>query len=226
MPTTRPTKLSDGDFNEFSNRFISQVIDNEVKWKVDKEWLEGDVSDHLDEWNETFAQDQNPMTKNKLSTARKNAARKELEADLHKLIEFLRGNIHVSDDDERELGIYIAPHDTHPTPTTTKSPEIRVELNHIRRVTGSFHIEGSDDRGKPDGVGSVQMAHGFAQDDEEVTIKKLIHQNLDLYSRNSFMLEFDDEDRGKTVYMAARYVMKASASGYGPWSEICFAIIP
>jgi hypothetical protein len=40
------------------------------------------------------------------------------------------------------------------------------------------------------------------------------------------MLEFDDEDRGKRVYMAARYVMRATSSGYGPWSEICFAIIP
>jgi hypothetical protein len=53
-----------------------------------------------------------------------------------------------------------------------------------------------------------------------------MHENLDLYSRSSFMLEFDDADRGKRVYMAARYVMRASSSGYGPWSEICFAIIP
>jgi hypothetical protein len=69
------------------------------------------------------------------------------------------------------------------------------------------------------------MAHGFS-DSENPTIKELIHQNLDLYSRNSFMLEFDDEERGKKVFMAARYVMKSTASGYGPWSEVCFAFVP
>jgi hypothetical protein len=69
------------------------------------------------------------------------------------------------------------------------------------------------------------MAYGFS-DEEVPVVKDLIHQNLDLFSRTSFMLEFDDEDRGKTLYMAARYVMKATSSGYGPWSEVCFAIIP
>jgi hypothetical protein len=147
---------------------------------------------------------------------------------MRKLIEFLRGNVKVSDDDKRLLGIYIAPHDTHAIPATTKSPAIRVDLEHIRRITGFLFVDGEQTKGKPDGVSSVQLAHAIIEDDdrEPVTINRLMHENLDLYSKTSFMLEFDDEDRGKRVYMAARYVMRATSSGYGPWSEICFAIIP
>jgi hypothetical protein len=99
-------------------------------------------------------------------------------------------------------------------------------LEHVRRVTGFFTQEDGETKGKPDGVVAVQMAHGIFSDKDSVTVKKLMKENLDLYSKNSFMLEFDDEERGLRVYMAARYVMRATSSGYGPWSEICFAIIP
>jgi hypothetical protein len=36
----------------------------------------------------------------------------------------------------------------------------------------------------------------------------------------------EEDQRGSAVYMAARYVMNADVSGYGPWSGITFAIIP
>jgi hypothetical protein len=220
------TKLNDGEFTEYGNRFYKIIEDNLTAWAVDKVWFEGQVKTDLSDCNTAHDDDKNPQTKNQLTTARKNAARKKLEADIHKLTEFLRGSIHVTDEDERELGIFLAPHDTHPIATTTVSPGIRVELDHVRRIKGFFSPEGSDTKGKPDGVSSTQLAHGHAPDGTIPTVKDLIHQNLDLYSKNSFMLEYDDEDRGKKVYMAARYVMRATSSGYGPWSEICFAIIP
>jgi hypothetical protein len=192
------TTSSDSAFNELVNRLFKETSTRLVKWNIDKTWFEDEVTVDVEEWDTAYADDANPLTKNKLSTSRKNAARKKLEPVMRKLIEFLRGNVKVSDDDKRMLGIYLAPHDTHAIPATTKSPSIRVDLEHIRRITGFLFVEGEETKGKPDDVASVQMAHTIIEDDdrEPVTINRLMHENLDLYS-NSFMLEFDDEDRGK-----------------------------
>jgi hypothetical protein len=226
MKTVQPTKLTGVEMREFADRFLKEVKTNLTRWKIDAAWINGEVTLTVEEFDVAFDADSDPTTKNQQTTMRKNAARKKLDGVLHTLIELLRGDVYVTDDDERMLGIYLEPHDNHPTPTTTKSPVTHVELNHIRRVSGYFTPEGEEGGGKPDGVSAVQMAHGFAVDGKIPTIKELIHQNLDLYSRNSFMIEFDDEERGQKLYMAARYVMRATSSGYGPWSEICFAIIP
>jgi hypothetical protein len=132
----------------------------------------------------------------------------------------------VTDQDEERLGIYKPTHDNHPTPTTQKKPLLHVELNFIRRITGYITVEGEEGfKGKPDGVAATQIAYGICEK-EPKNVKELIHLNVDQFTRNSFILDFEDEERGQKVYMAARYVMRASSSGYGEWSEMCYAIIP
>jgi hypothetical protein len=42
-------------------------------------------------------------------------------------------------------------------------------------------------------------------------------------TRMRHLVEYGDEDRGKTVHYASRWV---NSAGKGPWSEIVSAIIP
>jgi hypothetical protein len=61
-------------------------------------------------------------------------------------------------------------------------------------------------------------------DEPPLTVEQLPITNL--YSKSPLTLTFEEYQRGEKVYMAARWVMKSTASGYGPWSTITFAIIP
>jgi hypothetical protein len=98
-------------------------------------------------------------------------------------------------------------------------------LDVIRRIGGYFHIAGEISKGKPDGVSAIEMAWAKRNTPPD-SINDLIHENITLYTRNTFTLDFDESERGEAVYLAARYVMRADVSGYGPWGEIIFAVIP
>jgi hypothetical protein len=74
-------------------------------------------------------------------------------------------------------------------------------------------------------VNAIEMTWA-KRDTPPETVEDLLHENISLHTKNTFHLDFSEADRGKAVYMAARYVMRASDSGYGPWGEIIFAIIP
>jgi hypothetical protein len=88
-----------------------------------------------------------------------------------------------------------------------------------------FKPHGEATKGKPLGVSHIEVAW---DDDLDVPPKKVSElKNVDIFTRSPFILgDFEEDQRGSAVYMAARYVMNADVSGYGPWSGITFAIIP
>jgi hypothetical protein len=100
-----------------------------------------------------------------------------------------------------------------------------VQLDTIKRVTVEFKPHGEATKGKPLGVSHIEVAW---DDDLDVPPKKVSElKNVDIFTRSPFILgDFEEDQRGSAVYMAARYVMNADVSGYGPWSGITFAIIP
>jgi hypothetical protein len=121
----------------------------------------------------------------------------------------------------RNLDIWIAPHSSHPVPVTDNIPELRVEVYVIRRVTVHFKPSNSTSKAKPHGVHGARFAWAIL-DEEPDHIDDLINRDVD--TRTPFTLDFDQAERGKTVYFAAAWEMNNGA--LGPWSEIVYAIIP
>jgi hypothetical protein len=225
MVPFEPTAVSDLVFYKGVVKIFDFTESNKEELGVPLTWWNGEVTDAHERWLSAWDAWQDPDTRTKLITAEKNDARLAYQPLVSKTIEFLRGNVLVTDAQERALDIYVEPHTSTPIPTTRYFPEIHVELDVIRRITGFFRIAGLDSKGKPEGVSAIEMAWDI-RDKKPDTVDDLIHQNLDLYTRNAFILEFEENQRGKMVFMAARYVMRSSKSGYGPWGEITFTFIP
>jgi hypothetical protein len=218
------TSTSDEVFNTDVGRIVDETNEHEEDWHIDTpRWTK--IIPFWDKWSTAYAVYLDPKKRSPQVTEDKNNAREGLTPLMRKWIDYLRGNEYVTDDDEKRLGIFEYPHTNVPIPTTDKVPEIRVELGVIRRVTGHMYIANSNSKGKPDGVNAIEMAWSILDEDPE-SVDDLIHKNLDLHTRTSFVLDFDQRERGKRVYMVARYVMNSSRSGYGPWGEITYAIIP
>jgi hypothetical protein len=218
------SNTSDEVYNVDVGRIVDETNEHEEDWEIDKpRWLK--IIPFWNKWSTTYALSLDPKKRSPQVTEDKNNARQSLTPLMRKWIDYLRGNENVTDEDEKRLGIFEESHSTAPTPTTDKIPDIRVELGVIRRITGHIYIAGTNSKGKPDGVGTIEMAWAIL-DEDPPSVDVLIHENLDLHSRTSFVLDFDQSQRGLRVYMVARYAMKSSRSGYGPWGEITYAIIP
>jgi hypothetical protein len=225
MAAFEPAAVSDLVFNRGVIKIFDFTEAKKAALGIPLTWWNTEVTNAHERWLTAWETYQDPDIRNKLITAEKNDARLAYQPLVSRTIEFLRGNVLVTDAQERELDIYLEPHTSTPIPATTKMPEIHVELDIIRRITGFFRIAGEEGKGKPEGVSSIEMAWDI-RDKKPDTVDDLIHKNLDLYTRNAFVLEFEENERGRMVFMAARYVMRSSKSGYGPWGEITFAFIP
>jgi hypothetical protein len=227
--TFEPSNATDYNFHLGCNKIFDFTEKNKQKLAVPLDWWNKDVTNAHNRWNNAWANCQDPDNKTKLITAEKNDARTAYQPLIAQTIDFLRGNALVTDAQQRKLDIFIAPRHTQPLPTTNKFPAVNVELNVIRRITGHIVVAGTDSKAKPDGVATIQFAWAIKNNDpneKPVTIDELLHENLEIYTRSAFILEFDEDDRGKTVYMVARYGMSSSKSGFGPWGEITYAIVP
>jgi hypothetical protein len=218
------TGFKDEVFNLNVGKIVADTNNHLEEWEIDEDKWEAHVLPFWDNWEVKYEANIDPATKNSRTAEEKTKAREALEPIMHKWIEYLRGNENVTDEQERDMGIFEESHSSRPTPTTDKIPELTVELDVIRRVTVGFKSKGEKSKAKPTGVSHIEVAWDI-RDTPPKRVDEL--KNVELFTRTPFILnDFEEEDRGKSVYMAARWVMNADVSGYGPWSEITFAIIP
>jgi hypothetical protein len=220
-----PVNSSDAVFHQGAALIYAFVMANILKINIDPDWWEKDVTPAEAAWILAYEAWINKDNRTKLITAKKNAARAKYEPLLTKTIEALRADPKVDDADLRRLDIYIEPHTNTPTPTTDKVPVMHVEPSISKRITITVKPDGEDTKAKPPGVSHIEVAWDDELDAPPKRVSEL--SKVDLFSKATFILnDFEEDQRGTAVYMAARYVMQAEKSGYGPWSNITFAIIP
>jgi len=117
----------------------------------------------------------------------------------------------------------LRPHDTTPTPQPVPSsvPEIEAITAVIRELRFRLRDFGSKHWGKPEHV------HGF-EFVWMITESRPAHvshlSNIVTGTRNPVVLMFEEGERGKRVFFAARWVNNTLQPG--PWSDIESAIIP
>jgi hypothetical protein len=214
------SKDSDSEFNRISEGVTTTAESNITEWSLSAPYFTDTVIPLRTRWRTKYAANSDPLTKNKLTVGEKDDARADYEPVVSHLIEELRNNPAVTDDDLRGMDIYIPPHGNAPTPTTDELITFGVETDKRRRLV--FHA--CDERGlkrKPHGVGSLEFKYGFMESDP-VSVDEL--PETEFHSRTTFLIDFDESERGKKVYFCGRWMMKTMSPG--PWGDIHFAIIP
>jgi hypothetical protein len=134
--------------------------------------------------------------------------------------EFVRYSSVVSDQDKIDLGNkpYNPPS---PIPDPPTRPEFYIKILDIMRLAIHFWDQGSTSKAKPYGIDGA-VIYWAILDHPPLSLKELI--NSALATRTPYILEFSEQDRGKTVYIAMRWQNEKGRKG--PPSEIQSAIIP
>ena len=209
----------DSELVAWSANFTTGVAANASAWGIPP-----DEVNALQIANDTFAalhaQADSPL-KNSVIVAEKNAARKVLEAKIRELAGFRLKNPIITDADRVALGLHVR--DTTPTniPAPTSRPELDIDVLDFRRLKVIFHDIGSDSKAKPYGVNGAVIIYAVL--DAPPADHSVLTRSV-LATRTPHTLEFTEEERGKTVYVAISWQNEKGEKG--PWSEIESAIVP
>jgi hypothetical protein len=217
MPDYIPQK--DSELVAWSANFTAGVTANAGAWGIPPDEVSA-----LQTADATFAalhaQADSPA-KNSIIVAEKNTARDVLVAKIRELAGFRLKNPVISDVQRIAIGLHVR--DTTPTniPAPKSRPELDIDVVDFRRVKVLFHDMGSNSKAKPYGVNGAVIIYAVL-DTPPADHSALIHSVL--ATRTPHILEFTEEERGKTVYVAICWQNEKGEKG--PWSEIESAIVP
>jgi hypothetical protein len=114
-------------------------------------------------------------------------------------------------------------HPGHPIEVPTTVPELSVRAGHIRQLIANYKDMGSEHWGKPDKVHGIEIRWAFL-DHPPVNIEaELTNSSFD--TRHPFRITFNEEDRGKTAYFAARWEIEREGQK-GDFGPIASAVVP
>jgi hypothetical protein len=172
---------------------------------------------------EKFNAAEAPETRTKITITSKTKARKALEKALRQAIgEYINRNHLVTDEDREAMGLPLHKTGRTPSPVATTYPDYDIDSSTIRQLTVNFYDQGQKtSKAKPAGQHGAEIKWGI-RDTPPASINDLTNSAFD--TRTPFTLEFDETQRGSTVYFCLRWENTRGVKG--PWSEIVSAIIP
>jgi hypothetical protein len=219
MGKTIPT--SDADFNVRQQMISTAANANIQNWRLDAEWMETEFTPKKAVWDTTWAEYLNPETRTPVIILAKQQAKKGYEAPLRQLTQMLEHNPRVSVEELKSMGIAIPDHSNTPAPIATTYPVYTIDSGTIRHLKLNFHDQNSLHKAKPRGQHGAEIRWAIL-DVPPASVNDLNHSAFDTHS--PFTLEFDEPERGKTVYFCMRW--ENTRGEKGPWSEILSAIVP
>jgi hypothetical protein len=210
---------SDSKLVDWSANFCTKVSAKASIWGIPSEEVTV-VQNASTLFASLHAQADSP-SKTSVIVATKNAARKELVEKIRAMVNFRLKNPVITDAERIELGLHV--HDT--KPSTIKPPHTRPELDidvvDFRRLAVNFRDMGSKGKARPYGVNGALIKQAV------LNTPPADHNALTrtvLATRTPHILEFTEEERGKTVYVVICW--QNEKGELGPWSEIESAIVP
>jgi hypothetical protein len=219
MGTTIPR--TDVGFNTVQETISNAASEKRAEWNLDGQWLDEELLPKKALWVTAWETYFDPATRTPLIIFTKNNARKEYEKPLRLLVKNLESNPRVSSEDLRSMGIVIPSSSKKINPAPTTYPLPTVDSSIIRQVKILFRDNASSSRAKPHGVHGVEVKWSILET-PPVNVKDLTTSSFD--TRSPLTLEFEEEQRGKTVWFCLRW--ENTKGEKGPWSEIGSAIIP
>ncbi|MDR3198243.1 MAG: hypothetical protein LBU34_10290 [Planctomycetaceae bacterium] len=151
----------------------------------------------------------------------KDAARKEFERLVRGLVDFRLKNPIITDAQRSDLGLPI--HDRKPTPIPKPKthPDFVILVNDLRQLLVDFHEHESENKARPYGYNGAVISYAIL-DKPPAGPEELTHTVL--ATRTPFTLEFTEQERGKTVYIAIQWQNEKGEKGL--FSAIQSAIVP
>ncbi|MDR1561904.1 MAG: hypothetical protein LBS54_02295 [Dysgonamonadaceae bacterium] len=134
--------------------------------------------------------------------------------------QYIRFNPNVTDDDKSDMGLTVPKKTLTPSPVAKTFPWLKVLTKLIRHLIIEYG-ESETKRAKPEGQHTLELVYVIANE-KPTDIAQLTVVKLD--TNPPLDLTFTEEDRGKRVWFAARWINTRGIKG--PWTEIYFAIIP
>jgi hypothetical protein len=164
-----------------------------------------------------------PETRTKASVQAKKESRKNFEAAIQqKVKEYLTYNHLVTDEDRDNMGLPIHKTTRTPSPVAATYPDFDIDSGTIRRLTVHFYDQGQKkSKAKPAGQHGAEIRWAIL-DSPPTQLDDLTHSSFDTHT--PFTLQFDENQRGKTVYFCLCW--ENTRGEKGPWSEIVKAIVP
>jgi hypothetical protein len=136
---------------------------------------------------------------------------------------FLKNNPLVTNTDLQTMGLPIRTdgHRNESSPVPHTFPDAFIDTSIIRQLYIRYRDHASNSRAKPYRVHAVEIRWAILEK-PPTNIDELIHSEIN--TRSPFILSFQENERGKTVYFCLRW--ENTRGEKGPWSEITSAIIP
>jgi hypothetical protein len=217
MPDYIPSK--DSELAPWASNFTKKVSANSTAWDIPAAEIGA-----LQVANVEFARLQGEADspdRTSVIVEERNESRQRLVALIRAMVGFRLQNPVITDYERIGLGLHV--HDTKPTsiPVPSTRPELDIDVVDFRRLKVLFHDMGSESRAKPYGVNGAVILYALL-DAPPAGITALGRSAL--ATRTPYILEFTEEERGKTVYIAMCWQNKKGERG--PWSEIESAIVP
>jgi len=205
-------------FREFMENFLNYVNKNKTAWKIPADRL-AELSGSFDTFLDFLDAAVNLPTSANIH--RRQDAQTVVVSQLRAFVnQFLRFDP-VTDADRIEMGVPVR--DTIRTDhfVVTETVDFVIHLSSIREIVVDFWQQGTVHKAKPKGYEGAVIIWGVADAPPE-NPEDLTHHIM--ASRRPFKLHFNEEDRGKTVYVALSWQNERGIKG--PWSEYKTAIVP
>jgi hypothetical protein len=212
---------SDGKFLVWVKILFIAVEQNAPLWKIEPMAFD-QIRIMISTFEIAYAKAEEP-NRGKADVKAKNDARKALEKAVRKFVkEYLTFNSNISDEERERIGLPVHKTGRTPAPVAKDAPDADVDTSRMGRLTIVFFERGSNHKkGKPAGQHGAEIVWTIS-DTPPTRWDELTHSSID--TNSPFTLDFENDQRGKTVYFALRW--ENTRGEKGPWSSIMNAIIP
>jgi hypothetical protein len=209
----------DSDLMLWGANFTAEVAANAERWGIPA----GEVAD-LQTTQASFVslhKQASSPEKNAIIVEEKNATRKVLEEKIRTMVGFRLKNPVITNADRLSLGLHVYDKSRTTIPVPKSRPGFDVEVLDFRRLKIRFHDRDSEGAAKPYGISGAVILYAVL-DSPPANVNALTRSVL--ATRTPHILEFVEEERSKTVYIAICWQNEKGEKGQ--WSEIESAIVP
>jgi hypothetical protein len=209
MGLTQPRR--DAEFIAWAQNLCDQCVENQIAWRLDADAVATCQTLTMNAQT-AYADNANPETTNRLTTANKNAGFKALRSFLSTFIMALVSNLHVPNAALVAMGLPSREHHAHePLPRPTFAPSIYTVAGQHFTVTVYVEIP---QHGHPSSYLTQHGLHGFVlrYRKEGESEWREVHS-----TRLHVTLTFEEADQAKFLTLAAAWINPRLE--HGPWSD-------
>jgi hypothetical protein len=214
---------NDGKFDkfwEFMNRYVGQKCGgNRPEWTHIPPEALSKMNEAYAVWAAAYAGIVGPHTP--VDTEAKNNAKKAGKKVIRAFVNQYLRFPPVTDEDRTAMGVPNRDTTRTPVGVPKTKPVFNIEIKGIRSVTIPFRDEGTESHAIPTGFGGAVVS--WDPSDTPIKDPKKLTRS-ELATRSPHVLTFEEEDRGKIVYVSLQWQNKKGQKG--DFSAIQMAIIP